>query len=220
MSTGAMMAYWMAVKFTDRFAAALPVAGSALVGFWQNPKMDIPLMDIHGTLDDTVPANYSNGFRGHGPHPPKNPLHVPNCSECSFANDGFYYTPNYNITRGVALSNNCSCTEYGAHCKVKPWPTMYDGTRIARKAQWTCFQSYGDCGGSPIVRCTWNGNHQLPIHGRLNGQLINISGVSIRRKLRFFPNIAWEFLSQFYIKEGSKKEAAILGKNLGSELMV
>ena len=37
-----------------------PVAGSALLGFWEPPKTPIALMDIHGTLDDTIPANASN----------------------------------------------------------------------------------------------------------------------------------------------------------------
>lgn len=67
MSVGGMMAYWLAAEFGDRFAAAIPVAGSALLGFWRDPRYPIPLMDIHGTEDDTVPANYSNGFVGNGP---------------------------------------------------------------------------------------------------------------------------------------------------------
>merc|ERR1719174_3308347 len=117
---------------------------------------------------------------------------VPNCTDCAFANDGFYYTPNYNITRGVAMTNGCSCTGYGADCKVKLWPTMYDGTKLAKKAEWTCFQSFGNCKKNPVVRCTWAGNHFQPIHG-CPKHPINGTGILVKDKKRFFSNIAWEF---------------------------
>jgi hypothetical protein len=209
MSNGGMMAYWMASHFADRFAAAIPVAGSALLGFWQNPKMEIPLMDIHGTLDSTIPANYSNGFIANGPHSTGKPMVVPNCSDCSFSDDGFYYTPNYNITRGVAMSNKCSCTQYGAQCNVRPWPTMMDAFKVAKKFEWTCFQSFGDCGNNPIVRCTWSGKHFRPVHGKSGN-------VSHKVKRHFFANVAWEFFSQFAILKGSRKESLLL-KRMGAQ---
>merc|ERR1712061_670666 len=102
--------------------------------------MEIPLMDIHGTEDNCIPANYSNGFIDRRT---KKPWEVPGCPECAFSDDGFYYTPNYNITRGVALSNNCSCTGYKADCGVTIWPTMYDRNPVGLRASWTCFQSFG-----------------------------------------------------------------------------
>lgn len=213
MSTGGMMAYHMAVHFSDRFAAAVPVAGSALVGFWQDPKMAIPLMDIHGTLDTTVPANYSNGFIAKGKHAKKTPMRVPGCSECAFADDGFYYTPNYNITRGIAMSNKCSCTRYKAACVAKHWPTVEDSTALGRKAKWTCFDSFGDCGAHPVVRCTWEGGHEVPARGKFGG-------ASPKAKHQFFSNIAWEFLSKFYIPVGSEKERQLLQKPYDDEYIV
>jgi hypothetical protein len=157
-SVGGMMAYWVAVHFANRFAAAIPVAGSALMGFWKNPVAPIPLMDIHGVADKTIPANYSNGFIGHGAgHSPK-PLKVPGCDDCTFSDDGFYYTSNYNVTRGVALVNNCSCTAWHAACPVRHWRTNQDSTAVAVAANWSCFESFGNCDSHPVVRCTWFGS--------------------------------------------------------------
>jgi poly(3-hydroxybutyrate) depolymerase len=89
MSNGGMMAFQAGVSLSSRFASMIPVAGSALLGFWtvsatshtlliwadddytQPPKSPIALMDIHGTMDDTIPANRSNGFKWpviKGPH--------------------------------------------------------------------------------------------------------------------------------------------------------
>ena len=52
MSNGGMMAYQAGVSFSSRFASMVPVAGSALLGFWTPPKTPIALMDIHGTMDE------------------------------------------------------------------------------------------------------------------------------------------------------------------------
>ena len=114
-------------------------------------------------------------------------------------------TPNYNITRGIALSNNCSCTGYGEACEVKPWKTMYDGTDVSAASGWTCFESFGDCGAHPIVRCTWKGAHYQPLHGQLG------PNVTLKDKHNFFANVAWEFFHRFWIGEGTEKEASLLG---------
>eukprot|EP01047_Picozoa_sp_COSAG01_P014604 COSAG01_NODE_714_length_14097_cov_6.044435_17_plen_152_part_00 len=151
------MAYWLAVHFTRRFAAALPVAGSALIGFWRPPTLPIPLMDIHGTLDTTIPANYSNGYASHkhsipgAPGPASPPFRVPGCDDCAFSDDGFYYTPNQNITRDVAHVNGCTCSDSNS-CVVTAWPTVKDDTDIGNAAKWSCFQSYGDCSIYPVIR--------------------------------------------------------------------
>merc|ERR1712039_476807 len=145
---------------------------------------------------------------------------VPSCTECAFSDDGFYYTPNYNITRDFAIKNNCECTGYGAQCTVKPWPTRFDGTKLADEFQWTCFHSFGECKGSsasgvffppqpasvqPVVRCTWHGKHWQPIHG--HPATGNRSAGDIRLKHHWFSHVAWDFFSNFYIEEGSEKEA-------------
>lgn len=213
-SVGGMMAYWVAVHFAERFAAAIPAAGSALMGFWKNPTLPIPLMDIHGTEDKTIPANYSNGFVGHGAEASAQPLKVPGCDDCAFSDDGFYYTPNYNITRGVALANNCSCTGFkDASCGSKHWRTMQDGTALGKLANWTCFESFGNCDMYPVVRCTWSGNHDLPLLGTSlcgpDSPLNSTVGCRIDKK-NFFAGIAWEFFSKFWIPVGSEKERRLL----------
>jgi len=128
---------------------------------------------------------------------------VPGCPECAFSNDGFYYTPNDNITRGVAGVNGCECARGDKKCHVLSWTTMYDGTKLSREAKWTCFQSFGSGGDYPVVRCTWKGKHFMPLHGP-------IETATVKEKKQFFPNVAWEFLSRFHIRKGSPKEAALL----------
>ena len=204
------MAYWVAVHFANRFAAAIPVAGSALMGFWKNPVAPIPLMDIHGIADKTIPANYSNGFVGHGAGHSPNPLRVPGCADCAFSDDGFYYTSNYNVTRGVALVNNCSCTGWHAACPVRPWRTNQDSTLVAMGANWTCFESFGNCASNPVVRCTWTGNHVQPMLGKHSCTACE------KARKRFFSEIAWEFFSKFWIRTGSEKERLLLRGQLSS----
>tara|TARA_B110000208_G_scaffold186576_1_gene243319 strand:- start:105 stop:1505 length:1401 start_codon:yes stop_codon:yes gene_type:complete len=216
MSVGGMMALWMAVRFNTRFAAAVPVAGSALIGFWQPPALPIAIMDIHGTEDATIPANQSNGFVALGNHSTGKPMVVPGCPECGFSDDGYYYTPNYNITRDIAEVNGLPCTRFGAQCVVKVYPTPYYGLEIGTRAKWTCFQSFGapaaanvvsKNGGAtevlPVVRCTWKGKHFQPIHGD--------QGATTRfEKHRFFSNIFWDFVSRYAIQPGSEKEDRLL----------
>ena len=151
---------------------------------------------------------------------------VPGCPECTFSNDGFYYTGNYNITRDMAVINQCTCTGWHEPCRVKPWQTVRDGTPSAKAVNWTCFESYGECilsavdpgpvsawcvslclagdCAAPVVRCTWIGNHQMPIHGKaLNKQWKNLGA---KQKHHFFADIAWDFFSKFHIEPGSEKE--------------
>jgi poly(3-hydroxybutyrate) depolymerase len=218
MSVGGMMAYWLAVHFTHRFAAAAPIAGSALVGFWKEPALDIALMDVHGVLDTTIPANYSNGVKQAGQAAP---LRVPGCDDCGFSDDGFYYTPNHNITAGVARVNRCSCAGAGgaapenslsaSGCPVEAWPTSKDGSDIGKAAAWTCFQSFGSsCSATaPVVRCTWEGAHLLPGRGNYGPSGAGYM-IPIAEKNNFFAEVVWEFFAKFAIAEGSEKERRLL----------
>jgi polyhydroxybutyrate depolymerase len=63
-SNGAMLTYDLAAKLPMRFSAAIAIAGSPHPGFLQ-PPCDcgcgpVPIMAIHGTADDVIPANISN----------------------------------------------------------------------------------------------------------------------------------------------------------------
>jgi polyhydroxybutyrate depolymerase len=59
MSNGAMMSYQLGSSLSTRLAAIAPVAGSYHVGFLQPPSRCVPMLDIHGTGDDTIPSNLS-----------------------------------------------------------------------------------------------------------------------------------------------------------------
>lgn len=61
MSNGAMFSYQLGVSMSDRFAAIVPVAGSFHPGYAQSPSTCIPVLDLHGSRDTTVPANASKG---------------------------------------------------------------------------------------------------------------------------------------------------------------
>lgn len=96
------MTYQLGASLGTRLAAIVPVAGSFHNGFLQTPSVGVPLMDIHGTKDTTVPANTTNG-------------------------GGWYYTVTSEIfggnkySQGWKAANGCS----GASTH---YPTAYDGT--------------------------------------------------------------------------------------------
>ena len=94
-----------------------------------------------------------------------------------------YYTNNSVILESVARVNNCSL---GAPVH---WPTSYDG-----RGEWYCNQPFGLCGRFPVVRCTWNGGHRLP----LTGQYINLN-VSHQDKVLAFGRIAYEWMQRHYL---------------------
>jgi len=61
MSNGAMFSYQLGVSMSNRFAAIAPVAGSFHRGYLQSPTTCVPVLDLHGSRDYTVPANASKG---------------------------------------------------------------------------------------------------------------------------------------------------------------
>ena len=144
----------------------------------------------------TIPANYSNGYlnKSDPKYPHVKPFSVPGCPECAFSDDGFYYTPNHNITRDVARVNNCSFTGGVRHY---PTPTV-DGTEIATQVNWTCFTSFGACAvrgrATDVVRCSWTGTHALPARTHLP----SVNATPRERHL-FFPRVMWAFVGQFYL---------------------
>ena len=154
-STGAMMAMTMAWAIPDRIASVVPTAGSRYMGF--NTALPgtskISYMDIHGTEDNTIPANASRGFKPNkwvGPH------------GSAVSNDGFFYTPTPNITANVARYNGCD--ESGnTH-----YPTKFDGLvedddeaddEAGGSWNFSCNKPHGNCGAVDIVQCVGNWDH-------------------------------------------------------------
>ena len=55
-SNGAAMTYRLAAELTHRLAAIAPIAGNLLeIAFTWNPIHPIPVLEMHGTADATVP---------------------------------------------------------------------------------------------------------------------------------------------------------------------
>lgn len=102
MSNGGMMTYQLGASLGTRLAAVVPVAGSFHNGFAQAPTMGVPIMDIHGTRDTTVPANTTNG-------------------------GGWYYTVVSEIFGGNAYSKGWKSAN-GCSGSASHYETPYDGT--------------------------------------------------------------------------------------------
>ena len=62
MSNGAMMAYRLACEIPDLIAAIIPVSGTLAVNTCERGK-DVPVMHIHGELDENVPYSGGSGSR-------------------------------------------------------------------------------------------------------------------------------------------------------------
>jgi poly(3-hydroxybutyrate) depolymerase len=56
-----MLAFQLAESLSSRFAAVVTVEGSFMRGFLKAPPTQMPLMEIHGTSDTTIPANSTTG---------------------------------------------------------------------------------------------------------------------------------------------------------------
>jgi|EP01047_Picozoa_sp_COSAG01_P013973 hypothetical protein len=74
------------------------------MGFNNPPHgLGISLLDIRGVLDNTVPANVSNGW----PAPWLPGQVTPGPHNSSLSGDGFYYTPIDNITATFGSALHC-----------------------------------------------------------------------------------------------------------------
>lgn len=59
MSNGGIMSYYMACQMNNRIAAIASVTGTMTVSMYNicNPQTPVPVLEIHGTMDPTVPYN-------------------------------------------------------------------------------------------------------------------------------------------------------------------
>ena len=194
MSVGAMLATEVAMKYAHIVAAAAPAAAGVTYGYWRPPAEPIPFMDIHGHFDDVIPANITNSHRYdlHGNHDAPD--------GCSFSADGFFYMPSYNWTRDIARVNGCEMRNAAgwnatANASWTPWPTVLDGM-----AGWQCGLAFGQCPqAAPLVRCTWNGMHEVPLVGKRTHyahQIIPPNNLSHPQKVHAYARLAWSFLKE------------------------
>ena len=113
-------------------ASIAPVAGAPLMGFLRDasgrPVMRFPtaVLDMKGTLDDTIPANISNSVPTHpegGPH------------GSAWSSDDFWYTPTDNLTQAWSEVNQCEGAEHAYHYR-----TQHDGLD-----DFYCVAPFGQC---------------------------------------------------------------------------
>ena len=116
------MTYQLAVDMSSRLAAIAPVCGSFHLGFNLAPSHGVPVMDIHGNRDTTVPAN------------------------TSYAGDGYKYTPVQQIFDGNKLdgpepgTDQPFFTEGGA--RPGSWKTSFWNIRNYDVVFWKLPQSF------------------------------------------------------------------------------
>lgn len=105
MSNGGFMSYLLACELNDRIAAIASVTGSMVTSEFNacNPQRPVPVLEIHGTADNTVPYN---GFPLYGFKP------VP---EVVAAWVGFNHcnpTPVFNQIPDIDTSDGCTAEHY------------------------------------------------------------------------------------------------------------
>jgi len=141
-SNGGMMAYQVGVDMAKRLAAIFPQFGSFHRGFNLAPSVGLPVMDLHGTQDVTVPANVS------------------------LSSGGYYYTVTDEIfggndfSPGWMKSNDC----YGPESH---YPTEWDG-----QDELYCVSVGNCPGGDVVKCSWNGGHNWYGHSARMNGGLV------------------------------------------------
>lgn len=144
MSNGAMFTYQAGASMSSRLAAIVPVAGSFHNGFLQTPTHYLPVMDIHGTSDHTVPANASSSKGAY-----------------ALSSDGWYYEITGNIASQWAQANGCSSS------KLAPYTPAGISSSTISKNQLKCVDH-----GCDTITCAWKGGHVYFDGATNNGKLV------------------------------------------------
>jgi len=151
-SNGAIFLYYLAASHEvgSQLASIVPVEGSFVLGFLDTPKLPMPLMDIHGTKDNCVPANVSNSW---GKYKRLGcPLKAAGKYGCAVGDDGWFYHPMPEILSSWSVANKCPPGSVG-----KPIQTPYDG-----QTGWSCMAPHGDQCEASTQFCTHNLGHTWP----------------------------------------------------------
>jgi len=141
-SNGGMMTYQLGVDLASRLAAIAPQFGSFHRGFAMAPEVGVPVIDLHGTRDTTVPANVS------------------------LSGDGYYYTVTSQIFGGSQYSTGWKKAN-GCQGSVSHYPTNYDGIQsLWCGVEGTCF------GGDVVFCSYTGGHTWFNNGGPDNGGLV------------------------------------------------
>jgi len=101
-SNGGMQTYQLGVDLASRLAAIVPQFGSFHRGFAMAPAVPVPVLDLHGSKDTTVPANVS------------------------LSADGYYYTTTAEIFGGSPYSDGWKSAN-GCYPSPSQYVTKLDG---------------------------------------------------------------------------------------------
>ena len=141
-SNGGMMTYQLGVDLADRLAAIVPEFGSFHYGFAMAPTTGVPVLDLHGSKDTTVPGNVS------------------------LSGDGYYYTTTDEIFGGGKYSTGWKkangCSGASSH-----YPTQFDG-----QSDFWCVQEGDCPGGDVIRCSWKGGHNWLFNSAKSNGDLV------------------------------------------------
>jgi len=199
MSNGAIFLYYLATtSFGKHFASVVPVAGSLMLGHAAAPSVPIPIVDIHGVRDETVPANVSNSY---GKYKQEGcPVDVVGRAGCTVSEDLFFYTPQDKLLALWARVNSCGSQD-GPALGVST-SSRFDGV-----GGFTCTSPYGAC-KYMVVRCVHDAGHTWPFGVGLPGS----SPSSL------FGDLFWHFAADLRkdLSHGPADVAAV-GRNEGQE---
>jgi len=172
MSSGAIFVYYLATTHAigSQLASIIPIAGSFILGFLDVPKVPLPVLDVHGRRDDTVPANVSNSYKGK-----KCPVKAVGEHGCAVSYDGWFYHTQQDIVKHWTAANNCSILSNS----VTPVETPFDGA-----TGWSCV-SHGSSCDAEVRTCTHDLGHTWPFH---------VGQGTIRTPE--FGQVVWEFVKE------------------------
>lgn len=173
MSNGAIFLYSLATSDVvgPQLASIVPVEGSFVLGFLDAPKVPMPIIDIHGTKDDCVPANVSNSW---GPYKRKGcPQHMVGKEGCVVGDDGWFYHPQAEILAKWSSANLCS-----SNATSIPIATPHDG-----HTDWSCKLPFGNQCGAEIRVCTHSLGHTWPFNEGIH-----------RVRTKEFGEMLWSFM--------------------------
>lgn len=167
MSNGAMMTYQLGASLSRRLAAIAPVAGSFAWNHLVVPEVALPVLDVHGTRDTTVPGN-SSGSGQHGR-----------------VSDGcwWYYDTDSVLSAWISAAQGAPSSLSWEH-----YPTSWDG----RDGLW-CVSA--GSGAAEVVKCSWDGGHQY-YGGNGSHYIYDCVPESLSDTYSSNGFLVWEFLSK------------------------
>lgn len=103
-SNGAIYTFSLGTTLSSRLAAIAPISGSVMNGYIVPPREPMPVMDVTGTLDKTVPINDTTFGKG------------------AVSNEGWIYSTMEDIFSVWEPANGCDGSETSSQ-----WETPLDG---------------------------------------------------------------------------------------------